>query len=105
LKSRDEISARGGRSSQYGAERLPGFPHDMEKQMTKVTFVSAALIAAALFTTDAMAARSDIAERHASARAHRGVMDCVRAPDVGAFASDPYHVPPCMPNTGTDTFQ
>ena len=73
--------------------------------MTKVTFVSAALIAAAVFTTQAMAARSDVAARHATTNAHKGVMDCVRAPNVGAFASDPYTAPPCMPNTATDTFQ
>ena len=75
----------------------------MQKQMTKVTFVSTALIAAAVFTTQAMAARNHVAERHATT--HRGVMDCVRAPAVGAYASDPYTVPPCMPNTATDTFQ
>src|SRR5262249_33471078 len=46
--------------------------------MTKVTFVSAALIAAAVFTTRAMAARSDVAARHATTNAstmlrpHRG---------------------------------
>ncbi|WP_084305420.1 hypothetical protein [Bradyrhizobium sp. ARR65] len=73
--------------------------------MTKVTFVSAALIAAAVFTTQAMAARSDVAARHATAKAHPGVMDCMRAPNVGAFASDPYTVPPCMPNTAPGTFQ
>ena len=71
--------------------------------MTKVTLVSTALIAAAVFTTQAMATRSDVAARHA--KAHTSVTDCVRAPDVGAFASDPYTVPPCMPNTVTDTFQ
>ena len=64
--------------------------------MFKVTFLSAALIAAAAFTTQAMAAGSDVAARHASA----SVKDCVRAPDVGAYASDPYTVPPCEPNTG-----
>jgi hypothetical protein len=67
----------------------------MEKQMTKVTFVSAALIAAALlttqaFTTQAMAARRDVAVRHAAAKAHTSVTDCVRAPDIGAYASEPY---------------
>jgi hypothetical protein len=62
--------------------------------MTKVTFVSAALIAAAVFTTQAMAARNSVAVRHATTNAHRSAMDCVRAPDVGAFASDPYVVPP-----------
>ena len=73
--------------------------------MTKVTLVSTALIAAAVFTTQAMATRSDVAARHAKAKPHTSVTDCARAPDVGAFASDPYTVPPCMPNTATDTFQ
>jgi hypothetical protein len=76
-----------------------GFCHHMEKQMTKVTFVLAALIAAAVFTTQAMAARSsDAAARRATTKSHT-IADCVRAPNVGAFASDPYTVPPCMPNT------
>jgi hypothetical protein len=52
-----------------------------------------------------MAARNDVAARHAAAKAHRGLVVCMRAPDVGAFASDPYPVPPCMPNTATETFQ
>jgi hypothetical protein len=73
--------------------------------MTKVTFASAALIAAAVFTTQAMAARSDVAARRSAAKAHTSVTDCVRAPDIGAYASDPYTVPPCMPNTATDTFR
>jgi hypothetical protein len=73
--------------------------------MTKVTFVSAALIAAAVFTTQAMAARSHVAARHTTTTVHSSVTDCVRAPDVGAFASDPYTRPPCMPNSATDTFQ
>jgi hypothetical protein len=77
----------------------------MEKQMTKVILVSTALIAAAVFTTQAMATLSDVAARHAKAKAHTSVTDCARAPDVGAFASDPYTVPPCIPNTATDTFQ
>lgn len=71
----------------------------MEKHMTKVTFLSAALLAAALFTTQAMAAGSNVAARGATTTAHARVTDCVRAPDVGAFASDPYNVPPCEPNT------
>ena len=67
--------------------------------MTKVTFVSAALIAAAAFTTQAMAARSsDAAARRATTQTHT-IADCVRAPNVGAFASAPYAVPPCMPDT------
>ena len=64
--------------------------------MTKMTFVTAALIAATVFATQAMAARTDVAAQHATTK------DCVRAPNVGAFASDPYTVPPCLPNT---TFQ
>ena len=70
--------------------------------MTKVTLMSAALIAAAVFTTHAMATRSNVAVRQA--KAHTNVTDCVRALDVGAFASDPYTVPPCMPKTATDAF-
>ena len=73
--------------------------------MTKVTFASAALIAAALFSTTAMAARSDAAARHATTKTHVQATDCVRAPDVGAFASAPYAEPPCMPNTATGAFQ
>jgi hypothetical protein len=69
--------------------------------MTKMTFVSAVLIAATVFATQAMAARIDVAARHATTKAHASATDCVRAPNVGAFASDPYTVPPCMPNTGT----
>jgi hypothetical protein len=72
-----------------------GFLHNMEKTMTKVTILSAALIAAAAFTTQAMAASNDAAAR-ASNRAR--ATECVRAPNVGAYASDPYTVPPCEPN-------
>ena len=64
--------------------------------MTKLTFVSVALIAAAAFTTQAMAARSDAATHRATTKT---IADCVRAANVGAFASAPYSAPPCMPNT------
>ena len=84
---------------------MPGFRRQMEKQMTKAAFVSAALIAAGLFTAPAIAARNDVTARHATAKVHRGVVDCMRAPDVGAFATDPYPVPPCMPNSAAETFQ
>ena len=67
--------------------------------MTKVTFVSAVLIAAAAFTTQALAARSsDAAARRAMNETH-ATTDCVRAPNVGGYATAPYSVPPCMPNT------
>ena len=67
--------------------------------MTKLTLVSAALIAATAFATQAMAARNNVTARHTTTK------DCVRAPDIGAFASDPYTAPPCLPNTATDTLQ
>jgi hypothetical protein len=67
--------------------------------MSKIAVVSAALVAATVFATQAMAARSDVAVRHATTK------DCVRAPNVGASASDPYTAPPCLPNTAADAFQ
>ena len=73
--------------------------------MTKMTFLSAALIAATVFATEAMAARNDVAARRATMKVHANTMGCVRAPNVGAFASDPYIVPPCLPNAAADTFQ
>jgi hypothetical protein len=68
--------------------------------MVKTTFASAALIAAIALTSQVMAARND----HRATRAHTVAQDCVRAPNVGAFASDPWTIPPCMPNTATDAF-
>ena len=66
--------------------------------MTKLTLVSAALIAVAALTTQAAIARSDVAAHRAMASAKAGAADCVRAPNVGAFASAPYTEPPCLPN-------
>lgn len=68
--------------------------------MTKMTFIVAALIAAAAYTTQASSARTAGAPRHAQAQTTNGkIGGCVRAPNVGAFASDPYTAPPCMPGT------
>jgi hypothetical protein len=68
--------------------------------MTKLTFVAAALVAAAAYTTEASAARSNVAPRHTDATtANSNAANCVRAPNVGAFASAPYSSPPCMPGT------
>jgi hypothetical protein len=72
--------------------------------MVKMTFASAALIAAIALTSQVMAARNDRAARHQATRAHAVAKDCVRAPNVGAYASDPYTVPPCMPTAAADTF-
>jgi hypothetical protein len=67
------------------------------KPMTRLTFVSAALIAAAVYQTQAAAAR-DVAARRAAPQPH-ATADCVRAPAGGAFATAPYKEPPCMPKT------
>jgi hypothetical protein len=71
--------------------------------MTKLTFVAAALVAAAAYTGEASAARSHVASRHAQpTTATSAVVNCVRAPNVGAFASAPYSSPPCMPGTANN---
>ena len=68
--------------------------------MTKFTFVAAALVAAGAYATDASAARNNFAPRqNQAATATNAARDCVRAPAVGAYATAPYSVPPCMPNT------
>jgi hypothetical protein len=72
--------------------------------MVKTTFASAALIAAIAFTNQAMA-RNNLAAGHRAASAHAVAKDCVRPPNVGAYASDPYTIPPCMPNPATDAFR
>jgi hypothetical protein len=68
--------------------------------MTKLTFVAAALVAAGAYSTAASAARSNVAPRHTQATATASTdAGCVRAPNVGAYASAPYSIPPCMPGT------
>ena len=91
--------------------------------MTKLSLLSAALIAATTFAAPAIAQEYGPIAGHAQTYAYGGPMAsydgplyaydsappvqrfanrndyCVRAPDVGAFASDPYTVPPCLPNT------
>lgn len=72
--------------------------------MTKLTFAALALVAAAAYSAQASAANNNAAVR----RAHASTMttpvsgkttDCVRAPNVGSFATAPYTEPPCMPGT------
>ena len=75
--------------------------------MRNVKLLSAALLAAATFATPVLAAPhtprhvvTDVNGRVMSTM-HRGEGDsCIRAPRVGAFASEPWTVPPCEPNTG-----
>jgi hypothetical protein len=75
--------------------------------MTRVKFLSAALIAAAAFATPVMAREHHALSRHVTAdtsvmpRAPYGVpyaeRGCIPAPRVGAFASQPWASPPCEP--------
>ncbi|WP_082747367.1 hypothetical protein [Bradyrhizobium macuxiense] len=69
--------------------------------MTKLTFVAVALVAAAAYSAQASAAGSNAASRraHASTVSSSKITDCVRAPNVGSFATAPYTEPPCMPGT------
>ena len=67
--------------------------------MTNLKFLSAALIATAMVATPALARENRAAVRqHTTATTVDGAA-CVRAPDVGAYASDPYTRPPCEPTT------
>jgi hypothetical protein len=67
--------------------------------MTRSNVLSAGLIAAAMLTTPVMAREYQHVAKGAHVSAPRGAVgrDCVRAPDVGAYASDPYTRPPCEP--------
>jgi hypothetical protein len=79
-------------------------------RMTKLKFLSAALVAAATFAAPAMARESGVASRRAAAYANAGTAPsaryvdgrvCIPAPAVGAFASQPWdNGPPCEPMTG-----
>lgn len=64
--------------------------------MTRLSPVAAALIAAAVYQTQAAVAR-DTTPRRAPTQA---TADCVRAPAVGAYATAPYKKPPCLPQAG-----
>jgi hypothetical protein len=64
--------------------------------MTKFKLLSAALIAAAALATPAMARESHVASQRATATTD--ARTCVRAPAVGAFATQPWdNGPPCEP--------
>jgi len=73
--------------------------------MSKLERFSAALIAVAMFATPAMARQHHPKSWHdknganiqASQIVRVGGRNCIRAPDVGAFASAPYAQPPCEP--------
>jgi hypothetical protein len=73
--------------------------------MHKVKLLSAVLLTAATFATPVLAATSRHVVTDTQGRVmstmHRDQGDsCIRAPRVGAYASEPWTVPPCEPNTG-----
>jgi len=68
--------------------------------MIRFKVLSAGLIAAAMLTTPVVAREYRHVAKGTDVSAPRGALDgrdCVRAPDVGAYASDPYTRPPCEP--------
>jgi hypothetical protein len=69
--------------------------------MTNLNLLSAALIAAAMIATPAMARQSHVTPRRGAENAF-ATSDavCVRAPRVGAFAAQPWTNPPCEPTSG-----
>jgi hypothetical protein len=67
--------------------------------MTKFKLVSAVLIATAMVATPAMAREHRAAVRQHTAATTVDGTGCIRAPAVGAFASEPWTVPPCEPAT------
>ena len=86
---------------------MVGFIHVRRNPMTKLTFVTLALVAAAAFSAQASAASNNAAVRRAYASmttttttpVSSKTTDCVRAPNVGSFATAPFTEPPCMPGT------
>jgi hypothetical protein len=73
--------------------------------MTGLKVLSAGMIAAAILTTPVMGQEARHVVKGADVSAPRGAVDgrdCVRAPDIGAYASDPYTRPPCEPDQVTN---
>ena len=73
--------------------------------MAKLKLLSAAMIAAAILATPAMASKSQVPSRHlaedANASTTPGVGGpCRLASRVGAFATAPWVNPPCEPALG-----
>jgi hypothetical protein len=75
--------------------------------MIKVKLLSAIVLAVAALTTPAMARGSFVGTGHVISNAYASAVPaersadvgCVRAPRVGAFATQPWTNPPCEPNT------
>jgi hypothetical protein len=90
--SRDPMSADEGHA-------VLALPIQWRNRMTKFKLVSAALIATALVAAPAMARENKAAVRQHTTATTVGDAGCIRAPAVGAFASEPWTVPPCEPTT------
>jgi hypothetical protein len=69
--------------------------------MTTFKLLSAGLIVAAVIAPPAMARESHVRSRHVAESTYAARPDaaCVRAPLVGAFATQPWVNPPCEPAT------
>jgi len=72
--------------------------------MRNVKLLAAALLAAATLATPALAAthaaRHEVTEGRMMSTMHRDGDSCVRAPRVGAFATEPWtNAAPCEPYT------
>jgi hypothetical protein len=68
--------------------------------MINFKLLSAGLIAAAMLAAPAMARESHVTSRRLAENAYAATTaGCVRAPRVGAFASQPWANPPCEPGT------
>ena len=73
--------------------------------MIKLELLSVGLVAAAILATPATAREHHQKSWHnakgeyidASSVIHIKGQHCIRAPDVGAYASQPYRKPPCEP--------
>jgi hypothetical protein len=105
LKRREENFTSIGRSLLHFPERsqmLLAFLIQRRNRMTKLNLLSAALIAAAMLATPAMARENHVnAQRHATTTTGERDIDgslCTPAPAVGAFATQPWdNGPPCEP--------
>jgi hypothetical protein len=108
VKERDKIFPLESRKADSLEGKKPtGFVYSRRRSMIKVKLLSAVALAAAALATPAMARGSFVGTGQATSNAYARVVPaersadvaCVRAPRVGAFASEPWTNPPCEPNT------
>jgi len=77
--------------------------------MSKLQLLSAGLVAATMLVTPALAREHQVKSHHRTENANAGPApgvrhnehSCIRAPRVGAFATEPWDkAPPCEPTLG-----